>query len=145
MARLSLTLPAHFPFSTELTVRVTDLNYGNHLGNDRLLGLLHEARWRFLLEHELSERDCAGTTLVLADAAIAYKAEAFAGDRLRVEVALGEPGRVSCDVFYRVTRLGDGALVAEAKTALVCLDPETRRPTAVPTCVLELINARGET
>jgi hypothetical protein len=44
MPRLKLELPAGFPFRTTLTVRVTDLNYGNHLGNDALLGLLHEAR-----------------------------------------------------------------------------------------------------
>ena len=141
MARLSLTLPDRFPFATELTVRVTDLNYGNHLGNDRLLGMLHEARLRFLRAHGLSEGDCAGTALVLADAAVVYRAESFAGDRLRIEVALGDPGRVSCDVFYRVTRLGDDALVAEAKTALVFLDPASRRPTAVPARVRALIDA----
>ncbi len=132
MARLHLTLPEHLRWSTEIEVRVTDLNYGNHLGNDAMLGLVHEARWRFLRAHGLSEGDCGGARLILADAAICYRAEAFGGDQLRFAVGVGDFARVGCDVWYRVTRPADGALVAEAKTGVVFLDPQTRRPTAVP-------------
>ena len=48
MPRVKVALPATFPFRTEIPVRITDLNYGGHLGNDALLGLLHEARVHFL-------------------------------------------------------------------------------------------------
>ena len=48
MARVKLEIPELLPFATELEVRVGDVNYGGHLGNDALLGLLHEARIRFL-------------------------------------------------------------------------------------------------
>ncbi len=47
MARIEVQLPEKFIFSTELAVRVTDLNYGNHVGNDSTLGLMHEARLQF--------------------------------------------------------------------------------------------------
>ena len=48
MARVKLDLDgAAFVFRTELDVRITDINYGRHVGNDALLGLLHEARLRF--------------------------------------------------------------------------------------------------
>ena len=40
MARMTLALPARFPFTTEIEVRITDLNYGRHLGNDALLSLV---------------------------------------------------------------------------------------------------------
>ena len=53
MARIKLDLPERFPFSTELRVRITDVNYGGHMGNDSLLGLLHEARVRFLEHYAL--------------------------------------------------------------------------------------------
>ena len=82
MARLTLALPERFPFTTEIEVRITDLNYGRHLGNDAMLGLVHEARVRFLRAHGLQELDVEGTGLVMIDAAIVYRAEAFAGDRL---------------------------------------------------------------
>lgn len=48
MPRVKVALPVSFPFTTQLPVRITDINYGAHLGNDALLGLLHEARIHFL-------------------------------------------------------------------------------------------------
>ena len=139
MARLKLELPTRFPFTTEIDVRVTDLNYGRHLGNDALLSLVHEARVRFLRQHGLSELDVEGKMLVMIDVAIAYRAEAFAGDRLSFAVAAGEPSRIGCDFFYRVTRVADQRLVAEAKTGVVFLDPGTRKVVALPGAVRRLI------
>ena len=51
MARLQLDPLPRYTFQVEMAVRVTDLNYGGHLGNDRLLSLVHEARVAFLAEH----------------------------------------------------------------------------------------------
>lgn len=138
MARIQLSLPDSLPFATELRVRVTDLNYGNHLGNDAMLGLIHEARYRYFGALGVSEADVHGTRLILADVAITYRAEAFGGDVLRFEVGLCEFARVSCDMVYRVTRPADGTIVAEAKTGLVFLDPARGRPTAVPPQLREL-------
>lgn len=135
MARLELALPDRLPFRTEIDVRVTDLNYGGHLGNDSMLSLIHEARVRFLAARGLREADAGGAALVLADAAIVYRAEAFAGDVLAFEVGAQASGRVACDLFYRCTRATDQRLVAEARTAIVFLDPATRRPVEVPDAV----------
>ena len=48
MARIKIAVPPQFTFSTQIPVRITDINYGGHLGNDALLALLHEARVQFL-------------------------------------------------------------------------------------------------
>src|SRR5512137_1805185 len=48
MPRVKLEEHARYPFSTELEVRVADLNYGAHLGYERLLSLAHQARVRML-------------------------------------------------------------------------------------------------
>ena len=138
MARLRLDVPASLPFVTTIHVRVTDLNYGRHLGNDAMVSLIHEARYRFFVSHGLSEADCGGAALILADLAVVYRAECFAGDALRFEVGVADLARVGCDLWYRITREGDGVLVAEAKTGLVFLDQETRRPTAIPAAVRAL-------
>ena len=39
MARIRLSMPEKFIFTTELPVRITDLNYGGHVGNDVFLSL----------------------------------------------------------------------------------------------------------
>ena len=79
MARIEITLPSHFSYSTELTVRVTDLNYGNHVGNDSILALMHEARLQYYrhlgFKNELNFEGNVGQ--VISDAAIVYKSEAF--------------------------------------------------------------------
>lgn len=143
MARVRIDLPELFPFSTALEVRVTDLNYGNHLANDALLALLHEARVRFLRAHGMHEGDVGGTVLIMNDAAVVYRAEAFAGDQLRIDVALVDPSRVGCDFVYRVSRPVDDKLVAEAKTGVVFLDPVSRRVVKLPTCLLSLMTPAG--
>ena len=48
MTRVKIDLPQTWLFSVDLPVRITDINYGNHLGNDALVGLLQEARVRWL-------------------------------------------------------------------------------------------------
>jgi acyl-CoA thioesterase FadM len=111
-------------FVHELEVRVGDLNYGRHLGHDALISLLHQARVRFLASRGASELDTDGLGMVVADLAVRYRAEAFLGDRLRVEIGIGERSAKSCDLHYRVTNLTTERLVAEAKTGVVFVDRE---------------------
>ena len=135
MPRLKLTpLPA-YGFSCEMTVRTTDLNYGGHLGNDRLLSLVHEARVAFLASHDLSELDFGGVSLILGDTAVVYQAEAYAGDVLKFEVAAGEPSRSGFRIFYRVTRPADGQAVALVENGMACFDYQARKIAAVPSAV----------
>jgi acyl-CoA thioesterase FadM len=128
MPRLALQALPTYDFECTLAVRTTDLNYGGHLGNDRLLALVQEARVAFLGAHALGELDAGGPSLIMADAALVYQGEAFAGDRLRFEVAAREPGRVGFRLFTRVTRPADGAAIALVETGMVCFDYARRRP-----------------
>jgi 4-hydroxybenzoyl-CoA thioesterase len=132
MARLKLSLPEDLPFSTELTVRVGDVNYGGHLGNDSLLGLLHEARIRFLASLGYSELDVAGHGMIMGDVAIVYKAQAFLGDVLRIDVGTMDFTGSGCDVIYRVVRPADGETIALAKTGIVLFDYDRGRPVRWP-------------
>lgn len=131
MPRLDLKARDPYPFACELTVRTTDLNYGGHLGNDRLLALVQEARVAWLAAHGWSELDCGGAGLIMADAAVVYRAEAFAGDVLRCEVVACEPSRVGFRLATRVTR-GADTEVALVETGMVCFDYARRRPVALP-------------
>ena len=97
MARVRIELPEKLPFATELPVRITDINYGGHLGNDALLSLLHEARVRFLVQHGFIEANIDGCGLLMVDAAIAYRKEVFYGETLRIEVGVTDLQRAGCD------------------------------------------------
>jgi len=122
MPRLRLKPLDAYPFSTDIKVRITDLNYGGHVGNDTFLSLIHEARAAFLASHGFSETDCGGVPLIMADAAIMFKAEAHAGDVLLFEVAAGDATRCGFRLFYRVTRPADGKTILLAETGMVGWD-----------------------
>jgi len=75
--RLKLVLPNEWHYKTNIRVRVTDLNYGNHLANDKVLSLIHEARVRFLQEYGQSEVSFFSNGLIQIDTQLVYKNQAF--------------------------------------------------------------------
>ncbi len=122
MARVKLDLPEKFDFVTEMPIRISDINYGQHLGNDALLSFIHEARVRFLLSHGLSELEVGGCGLIMVDAVIVYKAQAVYGDILSIEVAARDFSPLGCDFVYRVNNQKTGVEIARAKTGILCFN-----------------------
>jgi acyl-CoA thioester hydrolase len=145
MARIKLSLPSVLPFNCTIPIRITDLNYGAHLGNDKVLSLIHEARVQFFAHFGYTEIDAEGTSFIMGDCAIVYMAEGFYGQTLRCEVGAGDFTRVSFDLFYRFVVVETGAILAEAKTGLVCFDYGTRKVNQVPDALkARLLGASGE-
>jgi len=139
MPRVSISLPERFPFRTEVEVRVSDLNYGNHLGNDRALSLIHEARRRYLRALGLEEIAADGTGLVIADAALVYRAQAFYADRLSIDVAAGDFVSRGCDFYYRIRQLSSERDVVHAKTGVVCFDFRSQKVINMPPAMREAL------
>jgi len=136
MARVKVALPAQFLFSTTIPIRITDLNYGGHLGNDRVLTLVHEARVQFLASTGYSEMDMGGVGLIMVDTAIEFKNEVFYGDGVRVSVAAGDFSSVGFDLYYQLVKEGE-VLVAAVKTGMVCYQYGEKRVVRVPEGVRE--------
>lgn len=123
MARVQLDYPDQiFTFSTELDVRFDDINIGAHLGFDKLVTLVTEARSRYLEALEIAE--VASPGVIVADLAVTFRAEARLRDRLRIDVGIAERSRVGGDIAYRVVRPADDAVIAVAKTGIVFFDYE---------------------
>ena len=141
MGRIKLQLPEKFLFSTEIPVRITDLNYGGHLGNDNLLSIVHEARIQFLNKLGYSELDIEGCGIIMVDSVINYISESFYGDRLFVEVTVDNITRSECDIFYRLTNMETKKEVARVKTGILFFDYEKRRRLETPKEFQEKINS----
>ncbi len=134
MQRIKVELPAAFPFSTRIPVRITDLNYGNHMGNQVLLEVAHEARVQFLRSLGYTELNIESVSLIMADAAVEFKAEVLYGDEIEAEVACGNMSRVGFDLFYRISiwREGNKTLAAKIKTGMICFDYEKKKTVELP-------------
>ena len=118
------------PFVCTQTVRIADINYGNHLGHDRLVSLLHQARVEALAAIGASELDFYGVAVILARLEVDYRAQSFLHDRLEIAVWVGEVRRSRFALHYRVIR-GD-TVIAEAMTKMACFDYQAQRVCAVP-------------
>ena len=128
-------------FSTEIQVRVTDLNYGGHLGNDSLYSYFHEARVRYLRRLGLSEGDVGdGVSLTQTEGHIEYKGEAFVGDILNAFVHIDEIKRARFRVNYEFVRQSDAQLIGRGYAVLVAFDYETRKPKRLPESFVARVN-----
>ncbi|MEP7166025.1 MAG: thioesterase family protein [Ferruginibacter sp.] len=141
MARIKITIPENKIASVTIPVRITDINYGNHLGNDALVSIVHEARVQWLKTIGYTELNVAGVGLIMSDLAIEYVNESFYGDDLQINIAAGDVTRVSFELFYtiQVTRDEKLILIAKAKTGMVCYDYVGKKVAAVPQKLKELL------
>lgn len=132
MARIKLALPEQFIYQTSMEVRIGDINYGGHMANDAILRLAHEARLRFLQSLGYSELDVEGVGIIMADAAIMYRAEAFQGDQLVFKLGVCDLNKYGLDIVYQAIDGNSGQEVARLKTGIVFFDYQTRQVAAMP-------------
>jgi acyl-CoA thioesterase FadM len=130
MARLRFELQGPEVYRTNLQVRVDDINYGGHLGNDSVLTLCHEARIRFFTEIGHSEMDLFGKGIIMTDAMIIYRAEAGLGDELEISLYLDDIGRRGFDLYYLLERAGQE--IARVKTGIAFFDYPEGKIAACP-------------
>ena len=135
MTRIRIELPGQFHFYSKIPIRITDLNYGGHVGNDTVLSLIHEARVQFLSSYGYKELNMEGVSLIMSDVAIEFKAELFYGDMITAFVKANNFGRAGFDLFYKLMR-GE-TIVAIAKTGMICYNYDTKKMVSVPATVKE--------
>jgi acyl-CoA thioester hydrolase len=139
MSRIRIQLPEKFSFSTIVPVRITDLNYGGHVGNDTILTLIHEARMQFLKNSGYTEMNMEGIGMIMIDAGIEFRSELFYGDQLKIFVTATEFSRAGFNIYYRLMK--NETIVAIAKTGMVCYDYEKKKVVSVPARAIEKLDS----
>jgi acyl-CoA thioester hydrolase len=142
LARVRFEVQGREVFRTKLRVRVDEVNYGGHLGNDSVLTLCHEARIRFFTEIGHSEMDLFGKGIIMTDAMIVYKAEAKLGDELDVSLYLYDIGKRGFDLYYLLDC--GGREIARVKTGIAFFDYQQHRIAACPQEFTERFGIRNE-
>lgn len=139
MNRIKVDLPGKFNFSTEIRIRITDLNYGGHVGNDSFLALVHEARQLFLLSHGYGELELEGIGLIMADAAIEFRKELNHGDIIRISVAAGGFDKLGFDLYYLLELVNENETViaGKAKTGMMGFDYAQKKKMPIPEKVMK--------
>lgn len=138
MERLELIFPEeNVVYQTQMKVKITDINYGGHLAHDSLITMLHDTRYSWFESEGVKEWDIEGKAQVIVSLQVVYKSEAFAGQNLMVELAIGSIGKKSYEIYQRVKQ-EDGKEVAVIKVAIVFFDFKTRTSTTTPKMLYKL-------
>lgn len=134
MARIKIELPQKSIASFTIPVRITDINYGNHVGHNAIVEIIHEARVQFLKINDFTELDAGGTALIMSELLVEFKNESFYGDLLEVKIFAGEISKKSFELFYELTALRSEKVVfiAFAKTGMVCYNYQERKVDLLP-------------
>ena len=134
MARIKLEIPEQTIASFNIPIRIADINYGNHVGNDAFVSIIHEARMQWLNQYGYTELKLEGIGLIMSDLAIEFKNESFYGDVVEVKIIAGEISRIGFELYYQlfVIRNNETILLANAKTGMVCYDYDVKKIAAVP-------------
>ncbi|WP_296622094.1 thioesterase family protein [Marivirga sp.] len=139
MSRVKIEEPDKYLFTAKITTRITDLNYGGHVGNDRIFAFMHDARVQFIKSLGYKdEMNFDGLGNIQTDAAISYKAEVFAYEELEIEVGVMDLNKYGCDFVYRFTK-SDGKMAAIGKTGIIFFDYEKRKIANMPESFLKKI------
>lgn len=132
MARIQIDLPEQLPFSTEVTLYLSHLNYTGHLDNALLLTVVSEARARYFASLGYGEMDVEQVGIVVADAAVQYRSEAFHGEVMIVRMAAADFSKHGCDLLWRMDDKASNREVARGKTGIVFFDYGVRKVAPVP-------------
>lgn len=135
MHRIKLNFEGDVVYSTTIRIRVSDINYGGHVGNDNLVSLMHEARVRWLQSMGYtSELDIEGLGLIQKDLAVDYKHEILLGQIITIDLAIASRYKNGFTLFYRLSV--EGKKVAIAFTNLLFFDYNSRSLAYFPSTFL---------
>ncbi len=135
MPKIKLELPEKFfDITIKIPVRVTDINYGNHVGNDSVVSIIHEARVQFLKHYSYTELNIEGTGLIMSQLIIEFKNESFYKDIIEVKISCADISKASFQLFYKLftNRNNKEVIIANAQTTMVCYNYENKKVVAIP-------------
>lgn len=134
MAHIKMEMPENKLAIIKIPVRISDINYGNHIGNDAFVSIIHEARIQWLKQNQFSEMNFDGSSLIMGDLVIEFKQEGFYGDEIEVQLFAGEISRVSFELYYQLStqRNGQKVVLANAKTGMICFNYTIKKTESIP-------------
>jgi acyl-CoA thioester hydrolase len=117
----------------EIEVRVGEINYGGHLGNDKALLMFHDARLKLLHSLDLSEHNIGeGRGIIMTEAHVFFRKEVFLYDRLYVDIETGLIDDRSFELIYHIYRESDGKKVIQGTTKQYAFDYDSRKTALLP-------------
>ena len=126
-------------FAGSYTVRVGDINYGGHMGNDKALLLFHDARIHFLESLGFSEGNIGGPGMIMTEAHVYFKKELFRGDEVKIFTRIENLSSIAFELHYAVLKGEDEAIIGSTK--MLCFDYDKRKIARIPEAFLAALKS----
>jgi acyl-CoA thioester hydrolase len=138
LARIKIKIQGVHVFEIKDRLRVSDMNYGNHLGNDSVLSLFHNARLAWMESNNQNELNFHGKALIQHDTVINYKSEAFFNDEVLISVYIHDIDTKSFDFYFKMINIKNNKEIAIGKTGMTFFDYSLKKVSSTPTSFSEL-------
>ncbi|MFT3741561.1 MAG: thioesterase family protein [Gammaproteobacteria bacterium] len=127
----------NFPFTTIIPVRITDINYGNHLSHMSTVEFFHQARALFLKEYGFDELNVENLGVILLNANYSYKKEVYFNARLEILVGIKEFSKIRFKFVYKSIDYDTKEEVSFGEEELAFYDYKNKKIEKVPRIFVE--------
>ncbi|MDP0488013.1 MAG: thioesterase family protein [Fusobacterium sp. JB020] len=127
-------------FSTNYKVRIDDINYGGHMGNERALVIFQQTRMEWLNYLELDEINIGeGKGTIQLESHVYYLKEVILGEELLCFIKEVKLGKIDFEIFYEIKNKKE-EIVLKGSTKMMAFDYERKRVSRIPKSFKEKIN-----
>jgi acyl-CoA thioester hydrolase len=126
-----MSLVTSLPFEFTVIVQPADIDRQHHVNNTVYVRWIQEvatAHWQ--ARAPADARDAIGWVVLRHE--IDYKSPAGLGDEIVLRTWVGKATRITFERFTEVRRASDSELLSQARTIWVPINPDTGKPTRVP-------------
>ncbi len=139
MPKINIATVENSIFSTSHILKISDINYGGHMGNEQVLALIHDARIDYLESIGYSELDIEGIGLIMHNAGVQYISEGFRADVIRIELEVSIESKFKFDFIYSLYNETTNKMLAKAFTGMATFDYSSRRVVPIPNQFIDKI------
>jgi acyl-CoA thioester hydrolase len=137
MERVKIISPENWLYKTQFTVPISYINYGNHLGNDKILTIAHEARLQWLQNINASELNVGeGIGLIMADAAIQFLGQGYHNDLIEIKVGVNSISKIGFQLIYSLVKINkegeELGKIALVSTNMLCFNYTLNKISPIP-------------
>ena len=120
-----------YKFSFPIHIRISDINYGNHVSYAFYLLYFQDARIAYLNNLGFSELNIGdGKGIIVSEVDCKYKRELLLGDEIDVKCKVSSMRSKGFEMEYLIERKGETC--ALGKIVILCFDYDNKKISALP-------------
>lgn len=140
MGNKLITSVEKYLFIEKYRVRVSDVNYGNHLDFSALVRMLGDVRGIFLKRNGYHDMDIGGVGVITTNLNVNYRKEAFFDDELIIGLNFNKISKLRVNLIFEVLDRKSKLEVAQATMGLAFYDYHKKKPVPIPIEFIEISN-----